>query len=169
MLKIKYLLAVLAMMACTGMAMGAEKIAVVDVQRAIIDTEMAKERLAGLREEADFKSNMEEVESIKKEGQSLVEKLQKDGPVMSAEQQAALQKKIQEKQADLEHIARKLQAKEQEVLQEIMVQRQEQTKKVISELIKSEGIGLLLDKRAAIHAEPGFDITAKVTHELNAE
>lgn len=169
MLKTKQSLAIVFLLALSGFALAAEKIAVVDVQRAIIDTEMAKERLASLREEADFKGNMDEVEAIKKEGQALVEKLQKDGPVMSSEQQAALQKKIQEKQADLEHIARKLQAKEQEVLQEIMVQRQEQTKKVISELIKSEGIGLLLDKRAAIHAEPGFDITAKVTSKLNAQ
>lgn len=169
MLKLKQSLAIVALMACAGFALAAGKIAVVDIQRAIIDTEVAKERLASLREEADFKGDMEEVEEIKKEGQALVEKLQKDGPVMSSDQQAALQKKIQEKQADLEHIARKLQAKEQEVLQEIIMQRQEQTKKVINELIQSEGIGLLLDKRAAIHAEPGFDITAKVTSQLNAQ
>lgn len=169
MFKFKQIL-VLVVLACSAAtALAADKIAVVNVQRAIIDTDVAKERLESLRTEADFKSNMKDVEKIKKEGQALVEKLQKDGPVMSAEQQAALQKKIQEKQADLEHIARKLQAKEQEVLQEIMSQRQEQTKKVISEIIETEGIGLLLDNRAALHAEPGYDITAKVTHALNAE
>lgn len=168
MLKIKHYLLVILMASCASFALAADKIAIVNVQRAIVDTDAAKERLEGLRKEADFKTNMKDVERIKKEGQSLVEKLQKDGPVMSPEQQAAMQKKIQEKQADLEHIARKLQAREQEVLQEIMAQRQDQTKTVINDIIKSEGIGLLLDSRAALHAEPGYDITAKVTQKLNS-
>ncbi len=167
MLKLKQVLVVILMASCASLVVAGEKIAVVDIQRAIVDTDVAKERLESLREEADFKGNMKDVEKIKKDGQSLVEKLQKDGPVMTADQQQALQKKIQEKQADLEHIVRKLQAREQEVLQEIMAQRQAQAKQVIGELIKSEDIGLLMDKRAAIHADPGFDITAKVTHRLN--
>jgi outer membrane protein len=153
---------------CASFVLAADKIAIVNVQRAIVDTDTAKQRLESLRKEADFKANMKDVDKIKKEGQSLVEKLQKDGPVMSTDQQAALQKKIQEKQADLEHIARKLQAREQEVLQEIMAQQQEQTKSVINDIIKSEKIGLLLDSRAALHAEPGYDITAKVTQKLNS-
>jgi outer membrane protein len=168
-LKIKQIVVLAAIASCANIALAAEKIAIVNVQRAIVDTDSAKQRLESLRKEAEFKSNMKEVEQIKKEGQSLVEKLQKDGPVMSADQQAALQKKIQEKQADLEHVGRKLQAREQEVLQEIMAQKQEQTKTVINDIIKAEGIGLLLDSRAALHAEGKFDITAKVTSKLNAK
>lgn len=169
MLKIKQGLVIVLLACFASFAVAADKIAIVNVQRAIVDTDSAKRRLETLRKEPEFKANMKDIEAIKKEGQSLVDKLKKDGPVMSSDQQAALQKKIQEKQADLEHIGRKLQAREQEVLQEIMAQKQEQTKTVINDIIKSEKIGLLLDSRAALHAEPGYDITAKVTSKLNAK
>ena len=33
---------------------------------------------------------------------------------------------------------------------------------------EADGIALLIDKKAAIHADPSFDITAKVTEKLNA-
>jgi outer membrane protein len=165
---IKQSLVLILMVSGASYASAAGKIAVVDVQRAIVETDSAKVRLESLRKEADFQSNMKEVEAIKKEGEALLEKYQKDGPVMGPEQQAALQKKIQGKQADLEHIARKLQTREREVLQEIMSQRTVQAKTVIDSIIKKEGIGLLLDSRAALHAEPGYDITAKVTQKLNS-
>jgi outer membrane protein len=165
---IKQSLVLMVMVSCAGFASAAGKIAIVNVQRAIVDTDTAQQRLESLRKEADFKSNMKEVEAIKEEGEALLEKYKKDGPVMSPEQQAALQKKIQGKQADLEHIARKLQAREQEVLQEIMAQKSLQAKTAIDGIIKKEGIGLLLDSRTALHAEPGYDITAQVTQKLNS-
>jgi outer membrane protein len=168
-LKIKQGLFFVLLVSCTSFALAADKIAIVNVQRAIVDTDSAKQRLERLRKEPEFRSNMKEVETIKKEGQRLVDKMKKDGPVMSADQQAALQKKIQEKQADLEHVGRKLQAREQEVLQEIMAQTQDKTKSVINDIIKKEKIGLLLDSRAALHAEPAYDITAQVTSRLNAK
>ena len=40
-------------------------------------------------------------------------------------------------------------------------------KAVISDVIKADGIGLLLDSQTAIHADAGYDITAKVTQRLN--
>ena len=81
MLKLKHYLVVGLLSCVAGTALAADKIAVVNVQRAIVETDAAKERLESLRQEADFKSNMKEVEEIKKEGQSLVEKLKKESTI----------------------------------------------------------------------------------------
>lgn len=167
MLKIKTIFIALLLSVFAGQAFAEGRIAIVNIQRAIVETAAAKDVLQSFREEADVVANIKAAEQLKAEGEELISKLQKDGPVMGAEQRASLESRIQEKQADLEHIGRKLQAREQEVLQQIMMQQQQAVKAVISELIKSEGIGLLLDARNALHADTSFDITAKVTQKLN--
>lgn len=168
MLKFKQLIAFVVIGLIAGQAMAEGRIAIVNLQRAIVETTAAKERLQAVREEADVVANMKAAEQLQAEGQAMIEKLQKDGPVMSVDQQENLKKRIQEKQADLEHIGRKLQAREQEVMQEIMQQAQQQARLIVQELIKAEGIGLLLDARSALHVDTSYDITAKVTQGLNA-
>lgn len=144
-----------------------KKIAILDVQRAIMETDAIEKTMKTLKNDPSYRSNMREAEKIKKEGQTLVEKLRKDGPVMGNEQKLALQKRIQEKQADLEHIARKVQAREQEMLKPIVDRKQVLLQAAVKSIISKDGIGLLLDSRSAIHADVSYDITAKVTKKLN--
>jgi outer membrane protein len=159
-------LAMCAMMATQALAQG--KIAVVDIQRAILETDSAKLRLDGLREDASYVENKKELEVIQQAGQDLLEKLQKDGAVMSADQKAAQQGKLKEKQADLKHVAGKLQAAEQQLARQILVEMEAGARTAISGVIKDEGIGLLLDAQSALHADTSYDITAKITQKLNA-
>ena len=161
-----FVLAAFAMMATQAMAQG--KIAVVDIQRAILETDAAKTRLDGLRQDASYVENKKELEKIQQEGQDLLEKLQKDGPTMSAEQKNGQQAKLKEKQADLKHVAGKLQASEQQLARQILVEMEAPARAAISTVIKEEGIGLLLDAQAALHADTSYDITAKITQKLNS-
>lgn len=166
--QLKFLVAVLALlMASCVFADG--KIAVVDPQRAILDTDIAKQKLQALRQDPDYVENKKQLEQIQKEGQALVQKLKKDGSVMSDDQRTELEHRIQEKQSDLKHVASKLQAAEQDLARELIGQMRDQTRTIIAGLIKSEGIGLLLDAQAAIHADTSYDITAQVTEKLNAQ
>jgi outer membrane protein len=166
-IKARNLMFVMLLMSVAGVSTAADKIAVIDVQRAIMETNVAQKRLKAMNNERDYKDNMRDAEKIKSEGEALVAKLKKDGPVMGASQKADLQKRIQEKQADLEHIGRKVQATQKQVMQELMMELQGQAKEALDKIIKSERIGLLLDSRGALHAEPSYDITAKVTKKLN--
>ncbi len=151
-------------------AMGAQaqgKIAVLDIQSAILNTDVAQERLKALRNEPDFKDNRKELESLKKEHDKMVEKLKKDIAVLSAEQKQAKSQRISEKRADIEHVARKLQAAEQQLVQEVVQELAPKMQEVVGELIKNEQIGLLLDRKATLHVDNAFNITAKVTDKLN--
>jgi outer membrane protein len=80
----------------------------------------------------------------------------------------AQQAKLKEKQADLKHVASKLQAAEQQLARQILIEMEAKAKAAITLVIKEGGIGLLLDAQAALHADTSYDITAKITKQLNA-
>lgn len=143
------------------------KIAVVSLQQAILNTDAAQARLKTLRESADYKRNRSELESLQKSGKDMVEKLKKDGPTMSKDQQADLTRKVENVRGDLEHVGRKLQDQEKELAQRLFYEMGAKAKEAVNELIKSEGIGLLLDAQVALHADTAYNITSKVTEKLN--
>lgn len=148
-----------------GWAQG--KIAVVNVEQAILQTDYAQKRLGEERDRQEYKSDKEEFDRLKSEFDSLVQEFQKDAAVMSQEQQLAARKRLASKQADLEHVAGKLQQTEQEVGQALLQEMSPKVQEVLQELIAAEGIGLLLQRGSVIHADAGYSITAKVTDKLN--
>jgi len=116
-LKIAFALLVLALPAA-GWAQG--KIAVVDLQEAILQTDVAQKRLEEIRSQDDFKTDKAEFERLKKEMDEMVKKFQKDAAVMSQEQQTAARQKLASKQADLEHVVGKVQQTEQAAAQSLL-------------------------------------------------
>jgi outer membrane protein len=161
-------IALLAVTLCvSNFALAEGKIAVLNPQQAIINTEMAQSRLKALRAEESYSKNREELEALAKAHDAAMAQLKKDMAVMSDEQKQGEAKKIQEKRADIKHIQTKLQAAEQELLQRVAQELQGKLQKAVSEIIESEGIGLLLNQQAAMHADSSFSITAKVTDKLN--
>tara|TARA_R110002110_G_scaffold415765_3_gene655283 strand:- start:47908 stop:48414 length:507 start_codon:yes stop_codon:yes gene_type:complete len=163
---LKVTLTVLALaMPMAGWAQG--KIAVVDLQEAILQTDLAQKRLNDVRNQDDYKSDKKEYDELKKEFDDLVKKFQKDAAVMSQEQQLAARKKLSNKQADLEHVTGKLQQAEQAAGQALLQELAPSVQEVLRQLIAAEGIGLLLQRTSVIHADAGYSITAKVTDKLN--
>ena len=143
------------------------KVAVLNVQAAIINTELAQSRLKSLRAESSYAENRKELEKLGKSLQDKAKQLQKDAAVMSVEKRQAEAQKIQEQRADIEHVQRKLQVAEQQLLQSIAQELEPKLKVAIDELIKTEGIGLLINQQAAMYADSAFSITAKLTDKLN--
>ena len=143
------------------------KIAVLDAVGAVMRTDEAQKRLKTLRAQPAYDANSKEREKLIKEYQDMVQQLQKDMAVMSQEQRQAQGKKLEDKRSDIEHVERKLQESEQELLQALMQDLGGKLQKVVTDLIKSEGIGLLLDKKAAIHVDNSYDLSPKVTEQLN--
>lgn len=148
-----------------GWAQG--KIAIVDLQDAILQSDAAQEALEQVRTQPDYSEDKEEFDRIQDELESLVEEFQKDAAVMSQEQQMSARKRLASKQADLEHVTGKLQQAEQQAGEAILRQMSGSVQEILRDLIQSEGIGLLLQQQAVIHADPGYSITSKVTDRLN--
>ncbi len=167
MFKITKVLVVLATMTLSLTAVAEGKIAVVNLQEAIMQTDEAQGRLNGLLSQTDFAADKAEFDKLKKDHEDLVKQVQNDIAVMGAEQQQAARKKLANKQADIEHIGRKLSAAQQELAQTLLQEMAPKVNAVLRDLIQSEGIGLLLQHTVIIHADTSFNITAKVTDKLN--
>ena len=150
-----------------GLAWAQGKIAVVDLQEAILQTDLAQKRLEEIRNQDDYKADKAEFDRLKGEFDEIVKKFQKDAAVMSQEQQVAARKKLTSKQADLEHVTGKLQKAEQSAGQALLQEMAPKVQEVLRELISTEGIGLLLQRSSVIHADSGYSLTAKVTDKLN--
>jgi outer membrane protein len=99
----------------------------------------------------------------------MIKELQNDIAVMGQEQQQAARKRLANKNADLEHVLGKLQQAEQELGQLLLSEMAPKVQAVLRDLIQSEGIGLLIQRSAVIHADNGYSITAKVTDKLNQQ
>lgn len=164
---IKTIIVAATLILLSNFAMAQGKIAVLSLQEAILNTDESQERLKGLRASDDYTNNKKQFEILKSEGQDLIETMKKDSAVMSAEQKEAMAKKIQSKRADLEHVAKKLQESEKGLQQKLLREMAPKVKAIVADLIKTEGIGLLLDRQAAMHADSSYNITPKVTDKLN--
>jgi outer membrane protein len=163
---LKVMLAVVALTLPTlGWAQG--KIAVVNLQEAILQTDEAQKRLTAVRNGDDYKADKAEFDRLKEEFDTLVAGFQKDAAVMSQEQQVAARQKLASKQGDLEHVTGKLQKAEQGAGQTLLQEMAPKVQEVLRDLIATEGIGLLLQRDSVIHADAGYSITAKVTDKLN--
>lgn len=146
----------------------AAKVAVLNIQRAILSTDVAQERLKELREEREYKNNRKEMEQLQKRYKKEVEKLNKDLPVLSNEQKANRGQIIQGIRSDVEHVGRKLQAAEQALVQRVIGELGESMQNAIKQVVEREKIGLLLDSKAAIIVnDNSYDITSKVTDRIN--
>lgn len=145
----------------------AGKVAVLDPEAAVLSTDAAQKRLKALAAQPDFDKDKKDFERMAKEGQDMQKQLQKDSAIMSPEQKEAGRKKLEEKANDIEYLRRKLASRQQEAMQSIMEEMQAKYTKAVTDLIKAENIGLLINKRAVMHADSGYDITSKVTEALN--
>ena len=143
------------------------RIAVVNLEVAIMQTDEAQAQMESLRTQEDYQSDKTEFDQLRAEYDELVASIQKDMSVMSVDEQQAARKKLASKQADLEHVAGKLQQAEQLAGQEILQAMSPKVQEVLLELIATEGIGLLLQRNSVINADAGYSITAKVTDKLN--
>jgi outer membrane protein len=157
--------AVMVLWACGTIAEG--RVAVFDVEAAVLNTDVAKKRLTAMRNQTAYKKNVSELEALKKNYDKQVEQFQRDFDILSAEQRLATKNKIDTARDDGEHFARKIEAANQQEAQSILQELGPKLQQILPDLIKTENIGLLLPRKQVLHADVSFDITAKVADKLN--
>ena len=149
------------------LAMAQGKIAVVNLEEAILQTDLAQQRLAEFEKNEDFTSDKNEFENLREELDKLVQEFQRDQAAMSEDQMVAARQKISSKNSDLEYVAKKLQPLQQQNAQRVFQELAPKAREVLRDIITTEQIGLLLQQQTVIHADLGYSITAKVTDKLN--
>ena len=144
------------------------KVAVLNLQAAVMSTAEAREKIKTLEADKDYADTRKKVEALQKEMEKKMAEAKKEGPTWSKEQQAAFRTEMELKQKELQLNGQRLEAAEQGLLRQVMKDMQPKLKKVIDELVTAQKISVLVRADAALFAVPEADITAQVTEKLNA-
>ena len=156
----------IAVLAMTSSAVFAEvKIAIVDVQTAILQSEEAKRLMNQIQEE--FKGEEDKIRALQSEAAVIVEKFQKDAEVMSDPEKARLQKQIESKNNDFVFFRQKLQRAIEERQKELFAGVDAKVQKAIEDLVLTEDYDLILPRQAALYVGDLYNVTRKVTEKLN--
>lgn len=157
--------ALLCVFSAASLAQG--KVVIVDIQAAMLSTEVAQKELAKLDKNPEFASLKAKMDGLVADMKKLQASAEKDGLTWSADQQAEHRKKVEYVRADYELVGKKLQAEQQAVMQKVLQDLSPKTRTVLEQLIASDNIGLVLNSQAALHATAAYDITPKLTELLN--
>ena len=143
------------------------KIVVLDPTGAVLATNAAKAKFDKLSKSADYTAAKAKFDGVKSDYTALRESYQKDSMTWSEEKRTENEKKLQSLEQDLQFQSKKLQAAQQDVAQEVMREMGPKLEAVVKQLVEAEKIGLIVDSKSVMMAKPEFDLTAKVTEQLN--
>lgn len=148
-----------------GSATAEFKIAVIDTQRALTESEEAQSLSKKIQEE--MRADEAAAKALNEEVRVLQEKLQKDGEVMSPAEQRRAQKDIEDKQIDLQFMVNKYQKAIQDRNQELVNHMLPKIDAVLKDLIALEGYDVIMERRYVYYVNSKHNITRKVTERLN--
>ena len=137
-------------------------IAVLNPQAAILNSETAKNRLEALRSSAPMKAKLADLERAQARYRELIAKIRKDGALMSQEEMEVINAQAAELRADIEHLATKVRASEERLARDIVEELRPVMRGHVSEIMKKDNIGLLLNAGSVLEMDDGFDITDRV-------
>ncbi len=166
-LRIAMLMAAVAI-AGIGMSAGAYaelKIAVLNTQRAVIESDEAKRMIEKIRSELDRDEST--VRALGEEIQKATARLQKDGDTLSSSEKRRLQKEIEDKQIDYQFQVNKLQKEVNDRQQEIFAALAPKVDTVLKEMIEKEKYDMIVQRSNLLYIKQEFDITRQVTENLN--
>ena len=150
---------------CAAGAAAEYKFAVLDVNRAIGDSEEAKSLAAQV--EQDLKADQDALQTLAEEIQGLQERLQNDAEILGDAEKRGMQKDIQDKQLDYEFGVNKFRKELQDRQQEIFRQMAPKLDAVLKDLIEIEGYDVVFPRAGLLYVNTKHDITRKVTEKIN--
>jgi outer membrane protein len=97
----------------------------------------------------------------------MLERLQKDAEVITEAERGRVRQQLESKNNDFVYMSQKLQKRVEARQQELFLGIDEKVLKAIEELVLSEDFDMILTRQAAVHVGSLYDVTRKVTEQLN--
>ncbi len=144
------------------------KIAVIDIQNAVVSTDKAKGMIKKLEAEPDYKEAKDQATKLQASLEATIEEAKRDSATWTDAQREEAGKKVANKKADLEHLVRKIQAQNKQLVQMMMQEMGQDIQAALREIVDKEGITLLLEKQFVMHVDPTYDLTTQLTAKLNS-
>ena len=158
-------LASLALFAAATTCLAQSKVAVVSLQKAVLDS--AEIQKANADMQAKYKPRQEAIDKLQKDIQDLQQRLQTEGSKLSPAAVADIQASGVQKQRDLQRMTEDLQADVNAERQDILTRSSRKMQEVIQKVAEQKGIDLVVDTSNALFFKPALDLTADVLAAYN--
>ncbi len=146
-----------------------KKVVVLDVQRAILGTEVATERLKALTEEEEYQEQRSSLQQSLEELRELQRMLEEEAAIMGTQRLAAAQKKMQGLREDIEYRRKKIYDQQTELYEILLKEFRPKVEDIITQMVDEDNLGVIFNQQVVYYADGEFDITDKVTEKLNLE
>lgn len=143
------------------------KVAVLDMARALFESEIAKEVDTQFSQQTA--TDQQKVRDLATQAQSLQQQLQQDGEAMSDDQKQKLASDIESIGVQYQYLVQKLQQQQQQLQQQFQQAYAPNLIQAIQAVVEEDGYDLVLRAEAALHFRTAYDITSKVTARLNQQ
>ncbi len=163
---LNYIIFTLALSVVSG-AVWAEKIAVVNIQAAILESTYGQAELAKLEQDVGYSALVNEAQTLVADVQALDKEAQSNRGEWSADEVAEYQKQRQFLTADLQLNQQKIQTERERVVRQINATMNQAALAALQELVQEDGISLLLQENAVYHATDDHNVTAKLVAKLS--
>jgi outer membrane protein len=136
------------------------KVAVINLQRAVLETAEIKKASADLQ--AKFKPRTDSLQKIQQELQDLQSQLQGAQGKLSAAGEADLQTRATRKQREAERLNEDLQADVDRERTQILERAQTRMEAIIKKIAEEQGFDLIVDMTNRVYHKPSLEITDAV-------
>jgi outer membrane protein len=139
------------------------KIAVVNVQKAMLDSDELKK--TSTQVEAKYKPRQEELQQLQKDLESIQTQL--NSGKLTQQAAADLQAQGTRKQRDAQRISEDLQADFDRDRQDILSKSAAKMQEIVKKIAEEKGYDIVIDVSQALYTKPALDITAEALAEYN--
>lgn len=139
------------------------KVAVINTQKAMSDTDELKKASAAV--EAKYKPKQDELAKLQADLQSIEQQL--NSGKLNQQGTAELQAQGQRKQRDAQRISDDLQADFERDRTEILGKASQKMQGVITKLAEEKGVDVIIDAAQTLYFKPALELTAEATAAYN--
>ena len=142
-----------------GIGLAQAKIAVINLQRAVLESAEIKKASTDL--EARFKPRQAQMEKLQKDLQGIQQQLQTSQGKLTAQAEADLTAQGQRKQRELQRLGEDLQGDVDRERNEILSRSTQRMQEVVKKLAEEKGLDIVVDISNTIYFKPAFEITTE--------
>lgn len=150
-------LACVALFSIAKIGMAQTKVAIVNLQRAVLESAEIKKASADM--EAKYKPRQAEIEKLNKEIQTLAQQLQANAGKYTPQAEAELNAKGKKMQVNVQRMTDDLQSDVEHDRTEILQRSTKKMQEIVKKIAEEKGLDVVVDVNNTIYYKPALEIT----------
>ena len=155
----------LALFLFAGLASSQTKVAVINMQRAVLESDEIKKASDAM--ETKFKPRQQDIEKLQRDLQNIQQQLQAGAGKLTQQAEADLTAQGQKKQRDLQRLSEDLQADVDRDRNDVLSKSTQKMQEVVKKLAEEKGYDVVVDVSNTVYFKPALEITAEALAAYN--